>query len=433
MSTSLGLVLTTMPAVSKTADGRHPSAAREVGVTNTSSQHTADPALLREAQAGQANVVRDMATLVNIDTGTGDAIGLAKVGDILAQRLRSLGAVVQQLPAPPAIGKVVEGTFQGTGTQNIMLMIHYDTVFEKGEAAKRPFRIDGTKAFGPGVADAKGGIALILEALEISRKRGFKGYKTLTVLFNPDEEKSSLGSRNIIKTRSAHQDYVLSYEPPDSERVIVATNGLAHVHLNVIGVASHAGSAPDKGRNAALELAEQVMQLSTLGAPAKGTTVNWTKLQSGERLNMIPDRASATADMRMSDLGEIDRVLKDANRIIQKRFVPDTQVTVSVESRRPPFSRNPQSDRLAVLAQRVYQELGKSIEPVPMGFGTDAGFAYHPGSAKPVVLEGLGIVGADLHSPNEWVDLNSVVPRLYLTVRLLELLATPNANPSGQD
>jgi glutamate carboxypeptidase len=102
-------------------------------------------------------------------------------------------------------------------------------------------------------------------------------------------------------------------------------------------------------------------------------------------------------------------------------------VTVTVESRRPPFSRNPQSERLAALAGRVYQELGKSLEPVAMRYGTDAGFAYHPGSTKPAVLEGLGIVGGGLHSPDEWADLNSVAPRLYLTVRMLELLAETGA------
>ena len=224
---------------------------------------------------------------------------------------------------------------------------------------------------------------------------------------------------------------MLSYEPPDADRVIVATNGLAYLHLNVRGVASHAGSAPEKGRNAAIELAGQVMQLRQLGDPAKGTTVNWTILQSGERANVIPDRATATADMRLSDMGEIQRVENEAKAIIQKRVIPDTEVSVTIESRRPAFSRNPQSDRLAALADQVYQELGKTIEPVPMGFGTDAGFAYHPGSAKPVVLEGMGIVGDRLHSPDEWADLTSVVPRLYLTVRLLELLSAPEPTPGS--
>ena len=383
----------------------------------------ADQTLFSAAQSSMPDFMRDLATLVNIDSGTDDANGLAQVSDLLAQRLTNLGAAVRILSAAPAAGKIVHGAFHGTGSKNILLMVHFDTVFGKDEAVRRPFKMEGNKALGPGVADAKGGVAIIMYALKIAHQRGFKDYKTLNILFNPDEEKSSLGSRDLIRELSSQQDYVLSYEPPDAERVIVATNGIAYVHLNVKGHASHAGSAPEKGRNAAIELSWQIMQLNDLGDVAKGTTVNWTVIQSGERANIIPDKASATADMRMSDMNEIVRVQNDANRIIQKKLVPGTEASVTVESRRPPFSRNAQTERLAMLAHRVYQELGKSIEPVAMRYGTDAGFAYHAGSAKPAVLEGLGIVGDRLHSSDEWADLNSVVPRLYLTVRMLELLA----------
>jgi glutamate carboxypeptidase len=405
-----------------------PSAKVPESALSVSVPAQADQTLLRAAQSSKPDFVRDLATLVNIDSGTDDASGLSQVSEFLAQRLTNLGAAVQILPAKPAAGKMVHGTFQGTGSKNILLMVHFDTVFGKGEATRRPFKVEGNKAFGPGVADAKGGVAIILHALKIARQRGFKDYKTLAILFNPDEEKSSLGSRDMIRTLSAKQDYVLSYEPPDAERVIVATNGIAYVHLDAEGRAAHAGLEPEKGRNAAIELAGQLMQLNDLGDPAKGTTVNWTVIQSGERLsmppvNIIPEKASATADMRMSDMSEIARVQNDANRIIRKKFVPDTKVSVRVEVRRPPFSRNPQSDRLATLANRIYEELGRSIKPVPMRYGTDAGFAYHPGSAKPAVLEGLGIVGGGLHTSDEWADLDSVAPRLYLTVRMLELLA----------
>jgi glutamate carboxypeptidase len=384
---------------------------------------SADQTLLSATQSSMPDFIRDLATLVNLDSGTDDANGLARVSELLAQRLTNLGAAVRILSAAPAAGKIVHGAFHGTGSKNIMLMVHFDTVFGKDEAVRRPFKTEGNKALGPGVADAKGGVAIILYALKIAHQRGFKDYKTLNILFNPDEEKSSLGSRDLIRELSSQQDYVLSYEPPDAERVIVATNGIAYVHLNVKGHASHAGSAPEKGRNAAIELSWQIMRLNDLGDDAKGTTVNWTIIQSGERANIIPDKASATADMRMSDMNEVVRVQNDANRIIRKKLVPGTEASVTVESRRPPFSRNPQSERLAMLARRVYQELGKSIEPVAMRYGTDAGFAYHAGSAKPAVLEGLGIVGDRLHSSDEWADLNSVAPRLYLTVRMLELLA----------
>ena len=382
----------------------------------------ADSALLQAAQQRKDAFVKDLATLVNIDTGTDDANGLAKVEAILAQRLKDLGASVEVVAAPPAAGKAVIGKLQGTGTQNIMLMIHYDTVFGVGEVAKRPFKIAGNKATGPGVADAKGGALMILYALEIARERSFKDYKTLTVLFNPDEEKSSLGSRSLITKLSADQDYVLVYEPPEADVVTVATNGIAYVHLDVKGRASHAGSAPEAGRNAALELSNQIVQLKDLGDPAKGTTVNWTVVRSGDRVNIIPEAASATADMRMADVAEVQRVQVDADKIIQKKLIADTEVKVKVENRRPPFSRNADSDRLAAAADGIYKELGKSIKPVAMRYGTDAGFAYHPNTGKPVVLDGMGIVGDRLHSSDEWADLDSVVPRLYLTVRMMEVM-----------
>lgn len=305
-------------------------------------------------------------------------------------------------------------------------MIHFDTVFSRGEAARRPFETKGSRGFGPGVADAKGGAAILLHALAIAKRRGFSAYDTLTVLFNSDEEKGSAGSRDMIQQTSAQQDYVLSYEPPDGDRVIVQTNGIAIVKLDVKGRAGHA-SEPEKASNAALELAAQVLQLKDLGDLTRGTTVTWTVLKAGEHINVIPDGASATADMRYSDPNELTRVQKDATRLVDRRLVPGAQVTVTVEPRRPPFTRNAASEGLASLAARAYRELGKSLEPVAMRYGTDAGFAAHAGSARPAVLEGMGIVGGGLHSPAEWADLESIVPRLYLTVRTLELLAATKA------
>ncbi|WP_053199036.1 glutamate carboxypeptidase [Herbaspirillum hiltneri] len=385
-------------------------------------QVNADNALLQAAQKRKDVLVKDLGTLVNIDSGTDDAKGLAQVEAILAQRLKEVGASVEIVAAPPAAGKMVIGKLQGNGSKNIMLMIHYDTVFGIGEAGKRPFKITGNKAFGPGVADAKGGALLIVYALDIARERGFKDYKTLTVLFNPDEEKSSLGSRDMITKLSADQDYVLVFEPPEADVVTVATNGIAYVHLDVKGRASHAGSAPEAGRNAAVELSNQIIQLKDLGSQAKGTTVNWTVIQAGDRVNIIPEKASATADMRMSDVGEIQRVQADADKIIQKKLIPETEVKVKVENRRPPFSKNADSDRLAATADSIYKELGKSITPVSMRYGTDAGFAYNPKTGKPIVLDGMGIVGDRIHSSDEWADLDSVVPRLYLTVRMMEAM-----------
>ena len=418
---------TTAPAAPSASDAASAKPATAVPSLPSPSAVPLDRELFAAAQTEAGAVEHDLEELVNIDSGTGDADGLAKVGSLLAARLSELGAGVDTTSAAPSVGSTITGSLHGTGTRDMLLMIHFDTVFATGEAGRRPFRRDGTRAFGPGVADAKGGAAIILHALAIAKRRGITGYRTLSVLFNPDEEKGSNGSRAAIGKLASSQDYVLSYEPPDGERVIVGTNGIGQVDLTVKGRSAHAGAAPEQGRNAALELAHQVLRLDHLGEPAKGTTVNWTMLSSGERTNIIPDLAHATADLRYSDPSELDRVAHDATQLSRERLVPDTQVTVAVIDRRPPFTKNPASERVAALASQVYLGLGRELGTVAARYGTDAGYAYRAGQAKPAVLEGLGIVGGGLHTPDEWADTSSIAPRLYLTLKLIELLGNaPN-------
>ncbi|KOP54946.1 Glutamate carboxypeptidase [Pseudomonas tremae] len=385
--------------------------------------------LLKKAQAEQKPYLATVKELVDIDTGTGQAPGLKTVSAMLVDRLKALGAEVATTPAEPSSGDNIVGTFKGNGTRSFLLMVHYDTVFGPGTAAKRPFNIDSERAYGPGVADAKGGVAMILHSLQLLQDQNFKGFGTLTVLFNPDEETGSSGSKKVIAELARQHDYVFSYEPPDKDAVTVATNGINGLILDVKGKSSHAGSAPEAGRNAALELAHQMLQLKDLGDPAKGTTVNWTLSKAGEKRNIIPASASAEADMRYSDLSESDRVLTDGQRIVKNTLIDGTQVTLRMEKGRPPLAKNTGSEQLARTAQTLYKKIGRNIEPIAMRFGTDAGYAYVPGSTKPAVLETMGVVGAGLHADDESIELSSIAPRLYLTVAMIEQLSQSEAAP----
>ena len=387
------------------------------------------PQLLKKAEAEQKSYLATVKELVDIDTGTGQALGLKTVSAMLVERLKGLGAEVTTTPATPSAGDNIVGTLKGTGSKNFLLMVHYDTVFGPGTAAKRPFKLDGERAYGPGVADAKGGVAMILHSLQLLQDQKFNDFGTLTVLFNPDEETGSAGSKKIIAELARQQDYVFSYEPPDRDAVTVATNGINGVFLDVKGKSSHAGSAPEAGRNAAMELAHQMLQLKDLGDPAKGTTVNWTLIKGGEKRNIIPSSASAEADMRYADLSETDRVLADAQRIAAKKLIDGTEVTLRLEKGRPPLAKNPGSEQLAKAAQALYGKIGRNIEPIAMRFGTDAGYAYMPGSAKPAVLETMGVVGAGLHADDEYIELSSIAPRLYLTVALITRLSGADVAP----
>ncbi|MBV7561207.1 M20/M25/M40 family metallo-hydrolase [Pseudomonas sp. sia0905] len=383
----------------------------------------APEALLKKAQAEQKPYLATVEQLVNVDTGTGQEPGLKTVSALLVERLKALGAKVETSPASPSAGDNIVGTFKGTGSKSFLLMVHYDTVFLPGTAAKRPFKVEGERAYGPGVADAKGGVAMVLHSLKLLQDDKFDGFGTLTVLFNPDEETGSAGSKTIIAELARKHDYVFSFEPPDKDAVTVATNGINGVMLEVKGKSSHAGSAPEEGRNAAMELAHQMLQLKDLGDPAKGTTVNWTMVKAGDKRNIIPASASAEADMRYSDLSESERVLADAQRLVEKKLIDDTEVTVRLEKGRPPLAKNAASERLAKQAQGLYARIDRKIEPIAMRFGTDAGYAYVPGSDKPAVLETMGVVGAGLHADDEYIELSSIAPRLYLTVALIRQLS----------
>ncbi|WP_342651127.1 M20/M25/M40 family metallo-hydrolase [Pseudomonas sp. REB1044] len=378
---------------------------------------------LEHAHAEQQAYLATVQQLVDVDTGTGQATGLKTVTNLLVERLKALGADVQTRSANPSAGDNIVGTLKGTGSQSFLLMVHYDTVFLPGTAAKRPFKVAGDRAYGPGVADAKGGVAMILHALKLLQDEQFKGFGTLTVLFNPDEETGSAGSKALIAELARQHDYVFSYEPPDKDAVTVATNGINGLLLQVKGASSHAGSAPEAGRNAAMELAHQLLQLKDLGDPAKGTTVNWTMLRAGDKRNIIPDSASAEADMRYSDVSESERVLADAQRIVRTQLIEGTEVSLRLDKGRPPLARNAGSEQLAKTAEKLYGQIDKRIEPIAMRFGTDAGYAYVPGSAKPAVLETLGVVGAGLHAEDEYIELSSIAPRLYLTVSMIRQLS----------
>ncbi len=198
--------------------------------------------LLAQAKAEQPAYLETVKQLVAVDTGTGQQAGLSTVSQMLVERLKALGAEVSSRPATPSAGDNIVGTLKGQGSKDFLLMVHYDTVFAEGTAAERPFRIDDSRAYGPGVADAKGGVAMILHALELLRDQQFDDYGTITVLFNPDEEMGSKGSKAIIAELARQHDYVFSYEPPDRDAVTTATNGINAVMLEVRGKSSHAGS-----------------------------------------------------------------------------------------------------------------------------------------------------------------------------------------------
>lgn len=386
--------------------------------------------LVKKEKPAAVETLRD---LVNIESGSRDKEGLDRVAASIGERLSALGATVgyyqptpgdtqRLLDTPREIGKVVIGRFQGTGTRRIMLLAHMDTVYAHGTLATRPFRIQGNRAYGPGIADDKGGITVALHALRVLASMGFREYGTLTVVVSGDEEISSPGARNFIQRTGADQDFVFSCEPtfPSPDQISLATSGIGLATLTVRGKSAHAGIYPELGRNAIVELAHQILQTSDLSDPARRIKFNWTLASGGTTRNVIPDVATASADVRVNDLADLDVIEKRFRDRVQKKLIPDAQVEAGFERRRAPLQATDASRALGRKAKEIYGELGRTlvVDESGKGAGTDAAFAA--ASSKGAVAEFFGLVGYGYHSSEEeYVDLDSIEPRLYLLTRLI--------------
>jgi glutamate carboxypeptidase len=381
----------------------------------------------------KAPLLETLKDLVSIESGSGDREGLDKISALIADRLKALGGEVEfiepnpgdtyrMIDTPKQIGRMVHARFVGTGTKKIMLIAHMDTVYLHGMLAQQPFRLDGNRAYGLGITDDKQGITLILHMIAMLKAMNFHDYGLLTVLINADEEVSSAGSRATISKFGAEHDAVFSCEPSSvsSDSLALTTAGIGAVVLNVKGRASHAGQAPEQGRNALYELAHQILQTRDLSDPATGVKMNWTIASAGTNRNVIPAIASATADVRVLRVSDYDGIERKVRERIRDQLIPDTTVEMTFERRRPPLEMKPAQQALAKHAQAVYAEIGRTliVGQVAEGGGTDAAFAALNSTAP--VIERFGVPGFGSHSNNaEYIDTNSIEPRLYLLTRMV--------------
>ena len=384
-----------------------------------------DEKLLAAARAAEPALITSLKEMVSIESGTMDLPGLVKITDYAERRLQALGLQVERRPSSTAKGEILIGRLQGSGKRKLMLMAHLDTVYWPGTLATQPIKQEGNKLYGPGIADDKGGVAVILHALAILRDAGWTDYAQLTVMLNADEESQSAGSGEAIADLAEQHDVVLSYEPTPAkavyktEGVLLAAAGTATATMTVKGRSSHAGAAPDIGRNALVELAYQIGQTADIAKAIPGAQLNWTEASSGKVRNQIPDLAQASADVRLTAADAAVKPEAALKAQVAQRKVADTETSIVLKIGRPPFAGDARTRALAQRAQAIYAELdGRQLMLIPgTGGGTDAGYASRSG--KPVVLESLGLPGFGYHAKDEYVEIDGIVPRLYLSTRLL--------------
>jgi glutamate carboxypeptidase len=374
------------------------------------------------AREGQVALLRDV---VNVDSGTGDVAGGNRVQDIVGRRLEALGMHVVRVPAEaPGLADNLVATLEGQGKGRILLIGHIDTVFGPDTVAKRPFRIEGDRATGPGVSDEKGGVVEGVTALEILNRLGFRDFRRITFLVESSEERGSPGTRALIQRLVADADVELNLEPGDPPDLLtVWRKGSATYHIDVKGRAAHAGVAPQEGRNAATELIHQIQADDVFPHSGQGLTANLTILQAGTRANIIPEDASAQINVRVRDRADFDRVQRTLEANARTTQVPDTKVTVSREPAFPPLPDNAATAALADRAVRIYAGLGLQLGRGGNGGASESALAADAGVPA---LDGLGPAGGGFHSDGEYLDTRTLTPRLYLLAKLImELGAAP--------
>ena len=382
----------------------------------------------------------DLRRLVSIDCGSYTRAGVDEVGRWVGAFFTDLGATVEARPDPAGrLGDTVVATFDGrTGGPRVLLIGHMDTVFDPGTVAERPFRLEGEVAYGPGVTDMKSGLLAGLYALKaIIIERGGLPFERLVFIANPDEEIGSPTSTPHIRAFAAETDVALVLECARANGDIVsARKGILDLRVVVHGRAAHAGVEPEKGRSAIVEAARIVAELHDLNGRWPGVTVNVGVIGGGTRPNVVAERCSLEVDVRATSREALEIAEAEIRRIAEATEVPDTTIEFEPMARWWPMEKLERSGRLVEHAQAVASALGFTVSDASTGGASDANTTSGMGIPS---LDGLGPIGGNDHAPAEYLEVDSIVPRITLLAGLLLTIAADpevrswRAERDGQD
>jgi glutamate carboxypeptidase len=394
---------------------------------------TEPSSLLAPLRARFDNVLARIEEAVNIDSGSFTAEGVNRVADLCQARFEANGwSVERHRPnrewLGPPLGDMVVGRRAGgrpvaEGGRRLLLLAHMDTVFDEGTAAARPFRVRDGRAYGPGVTDDKAGLVCGFEAVEVLGDLvGFDDFAAITLACSPDEEIGSLFSRPLIEALATQHDIAIGLEAARTNGALVsARKGITAFTIEVEGKAVHAGVRPAEGVNAVLEAAHKTVALQALNGRWPGVTCNVGVLQGGRRINVVADRAVMQVEVRAATTAAFEQAMAEVVRIVATTTVPGARAELLPAHRHMPMERTPAVAALVAEAQEVARGLGFEVGETATG---GAGDANTTAAAGLPTIDGLAPVGGDAHGPDEWLDLDSVVPRTALLAGLLARLGS---------
>lgn len=354
-------------------------------------------------------------SMVNIDSGSGDAEGIAQLSELIGPRLQRIGFSFE--PVKAANGSIHFHARRGLG-EKVLLLAHLDTVFPKGTVAVRRFRIEGELAFGPGVSDCKSGVVTIIGALE-KLSQGEWPDLEINCLFNSDEEISSPGSRQIIEDLAKEAAAVLVVEPAELENITVARKGIGRFELEVFGKSAHSGSNYSDGCNAILEMAHKIIAIQGLSRIEHGITLNVGTVRGGTRPNVVPELAMAEIDLRTVKPDQAESIIEELKRIATDCKISGTSGRLTGGITRPPMPLNDANYQLYQSIREVGLSLGIELGAIESGGGSDANFT---GALGIPTIDGLGPIGGGHHSEAEYMSIPSLGGRINLLANFLRIL-----------
>jgi glutamate carboxypeptidase len=348
-----------------------------------------------------------MEKVVNIDSGSYDKAGVDAVGEAFEEFFREHDIEVERLPQDVS-GDIFRARSPGPGNAPIVLMGHRDTVFSKGEATRRPFTIRDGRAYGPGVMDMKGG--LVLNAFVLAAFKKFGGHSApLVALLTSDEEIGSPQSRGTIEETARGARAVYNAEPGRANgNVVSRRKGGVFMIMDITGKAAHSGGNFEAGRSAINALAHKTLAISALTDIPIGVTLNIGLVSGGQSVNTVAPAATGEIDMRYSRHADRNRILGAVEKIVATEHVPGTSATLRIKGEFLPLEQTDGDTRLLAHYKKAALQAGLTVEGESTGGCADSGFTSAVGTPT---LCATGPVGGLAHTPEEYLEVDSIVPR----------------------
>jgi glutamate carboxypeptidase len=377
--------------------------------------------------AQQGAMLAALREMVNTDGGSYDKAGVDAVGAQVRRFCEAHGIPVETVPREKhgdCLKARVEGgdggaapaANRGNARRTVVLMGHRDTVFPKGEPERRPFRVEGGRAYGPGVADMKAGLVMNMFVLAAFKRFG-GAPAPLLGLFTGDEEIGSPEGREVIESVAREARAVFNSEPGrPSGGIVTGRKGGVFSFFEIEGKAAHSGGNFEAGISAIEELARKVQALHAVTDLKRGITVNVGLVSGGQSVNTVAPYATGQIDLRYVERPDRDEAMERIHETVARAFVPGTRAKLTIRGEFLPLTQNPASARLFESYREAAGDSGLEIRGEFSGGCADSGFTAAVGAPT---LCAVGPIGGKAHSPDEYLEVGSMVPRAQALARAI--------------